>query len=547
MAFRDVMSSYINSLAPRGGAGRTTITGMGRDSGAKYRAMMAGMQEQARQKQQMERRLMPSAPMQQAPTQPVQQAPPVVAPAAGAAAPTAGGGPTNWQRAFPRMQGMGIGMIQGAQVSPYNRAPNWATSLAGGFQGAEQYGQAADARALEGAQEDRTTSLRAQIAQILRSETELTVEDIQEMVALAMEAKDVPLAQNLIRLLQDTQDRKVAREAAVAGPAAPEEDWQRQPGIFNDPETGESAALYIDANSGKARYTAATETPDEPTGGAAGEADVPEVVAGFNAITGEPGMMTKYAFNQPSMMLDAQGRPTGVPGVKDDPRMEETPGTAEARTKAMTFATSAGPHFNNVINYNWRDYTGGDAAKETFSGLEGRLWGLGDFPARLAQSGLEEEDRIMIDSAKWLAEAWLRLTTGAAYTMIEKSDAERLFMRRPATGFFGGESGGSWSEAEEKILVDNVKNLNRVLQLIAYGQQRKLTELEEKELRETQAELNAGIGPVSVTYSDGTRRSVTADDISMQNYWDSDPDPAPAGTESPVAGLRQQWRGNRRN
>ena len=125
MAFRDVMSSYINSLAPRGGAGRTTITGMGRDSGAKYRAMMAGMQEQARQKQQMERRLMPSTPMQQAPTQPVQQAPPVVAPPSGAAAPTAGGGPTNWQRAFPRMQGMGIGMIQGAQVSPYNRAPNW--------------------------------------------------------------------------------------------------------------------------------------------------------------------------------------------------------------------------------------------------------------------------------------------------------------------------------------------------------------------------------------------------------------------------------------
>ena len=312
---------------------------------------------------------MPSTPMQQAPTQPVQQAPPVVAPPSGAAAPTAGGGPTNWQRAFPRMQGMGIGMIQGAQVSPYNRAPNWATSLAGGFQGAEQYGQAADARALEGAQEDRTTSLRAQIAQILRSETELTVEDIQEMVALAMEAKDVPLAQNLIRLLQDTQDRASGAGTATATPQA------AKPGYAPD---GTPATVRV--NAGVFEHTT-------------------------DGINWQPG------------------------GRLHEPEEEggDRSGTPEMIGKAQMFLTTSGNALN-VLNTDLGDYTVKEAG---LNWLAERGWPL---ISDSAYSKLSDDDQVMLGAVGQLAEAWLRLTTGAAYNREEKRDAMNNFLMRPGMG-----------------------------------------------------------------------------------------------------------------
>ena len=428
MAFRDVMSSYINSLAPRGGAGRTTITGMGRDSGAKYRAMMAGMQEQARQKQQMERRLMPSTPMQQAPTQPVQQAPPVVAPPSGAAAPTAGGGPTNWQRAFPRMQGMGIGMIQGAQVSPYNRAPNWATSLAGGFQGAEQYGQAADARALEGAQEDRTTSLRAQIAQILRSETELTVEDIQEMVALAMEAKDVPLAQNLIRLLQDTQDRASGAGTATATPQAakpgyaqgPDGNWIPATVRENPDRTGFD---YLDTNTNAWLPGGRLNDPDEVDDVVGGGPDAP--TPGY-APDGTPATVRVNAgvFEHTTDGINWQ------PGGRlHEPEEEggDRSGTPEMIGKAQMFLTTSGNALN-VLNTDLGDYTVKEAG---LNWLAERGWPL---ISDSAYSKLSDDDQVMLGAVGQLAEAWLRLTTGAAYNREEKRDAMNNFLMRPGMG-----------------------------------------------------------------------------------------------------------------
>ena len=84
MAFTDLMSAYIQSLGSRGRSGRTTITGMGRDSGSKWRDMMSGLQEKSRQKQQMEGRLRGNVPgaasqfaQQIAPTQLTQQTPSV--------------------------------------------------------------------------------------------------------------------------------------------------------------------------------------------------------------------------------------------------------------------------------------------------------------------------------------------------------------------------------------------------------------------------------------------------------------------------------------
>jgi len=449
MAFKDLMGAYINSLAPRGGAGRTTITGMGRDSGAKYRAMMAGMQEQARQKQQMERRLMPSAPMQQAPTQPVQQAPPVVAPAAGAAAPTAGGGPTNWQRAFPRMQGMGIGMMQGAQVSPYNRAPNWASSLAGGFQGAEQYGQAADARALEGAQEDRTTSLRAQIAQILRSETELTVEDIQEMVALAMQAEDVGLAQNLIRLLQDSQDR-----ASGAGTTAPKTITKE----VYDPDTGKVEHVLFDELTGRRVGVLGEVEPDTPTSTSGGiKAPKPGFAPdGRPADVRENEGVTEHSFD--GITWQPGGRLYEIPEVED----EGFQAPPEQRAKAETFLGMAegGGHFDTVHDYDG-DFSFWDAVQSNVARMGSGATSLfGVLP--LVASGIQEpDDRTMVRSAEVLAEAWLRLTTGAAYTGLEKTDALKLFLRRPAK---------QWTATDEEKLRANVRALQKVLNMIARGE-----------------------------------------------------------------------------
>tara|TARA_Y100000588_G_scaffold374890_2_gene450607 strand:- start:15942 stop:17297 length:1356 start_codon:yes stop_codon:yes gene_type:complete len=335
------------------------------------------------------------------------------------------------------MQGMGIGMIQGAQVSPYNRAPNWATSLAGGFQGAEQYGQAADARALEGAQEDRTTSLRAQIAQILRAEGELTVEDLQEMIALAMEAKDVPLAQNLIRLLQDTQDR-----ASGSTTSAPTYDYEER---GTGPE-GEAVSLRRDKATGQIERTEDAGQTWLPAGPGYSFAEVPEAEGDegpdqHDGLWRDPetgNIIEVKVWQEAGSPLSALHPRTGVQ-ITDNLVMgdlipnawasadDDRTGTPEMIGKAQMFLTTTGNALD-VLNTDLGDYTIGESG---LAYLSDRGWPI---ISDWAYGKLSDKDQTMLGAVGQLAEAWLRLTTGAAYNREEKRDAVNNFLIRPNMG-----------------------------------------------------------------------------------------------------------------
>jgi hypothetical protein len=347
------------------------------------------------------------------------------------------------------MQGMGIGMMRGAQVSPSNRAPNAFTSLAGGFEGAEQFGQAADARALEGAQEDRTTSLRDQIAQILRAEGELSVEDLQEMIALAMQAEDVGLAQNLIRLLQDSQDR-----ASGAGTTAPKTITKE----VYDPDTGKVEHVLFNELTGERVGVLGEVEPDAPTSTSGG---IKTPKPGF-APDGRPADVrenegvTEHSFD--GITWQPGGRLYEIPEVED----EGSQAPPEQRFKAETFLGMAegGGHFDTVHDYDG-DFSFLDAVQSNVARMGSGASSLFGVLPMIASSRQEPEDRTMVRSAEVLAEAWLRLTTGAAYTGLEKTDALKLFLRRPAK---------QWTATDEEKLRANVRALQKVLTMIARGE-----------------------------------------------------------------------------